>query len=269
MANSDGRQEVIVTVKDCSACRQTHDAVMFYLTSCSNSYPYSAKCPQTGATLYMHFNDKNVPTYVTEVPCAESDEEIMRLRHTVAHWKSNHDNQVRLKQLVSRRTDLPLHYSEAFRQLSRLVEENRRLRATLLNVGIAPPSASVWQRLKDVVRGWFVTSEQSRVEAHVEQLLANTNCRLHVLPNVTLDDFAKLTLDDLRTAEVVYEGSLSCCEQFATDDDYEWRLHKPDAASAGAYWLYVRPALDAAGREASLLVPISTSTDLPVWLANG
>lgn len=81
-----------------------------------------------GSTPTLHFKDE----FAEELRLNPQAQELYEdLRKQIVHWKSNHDNQVKLKHILSDRLDLPLERSQAAQYVEEVMEENKKLKAEL------------------------------------------------------------------------------------------------------------------------------------------
>lgn len=86
----------------------------------------------------------------------EWEREVERLKAEVVHWKANHDNQVRIKQMLQQRPDL----GDRAQSVAQMLAENERLKAEREWQPIETAPHSTWVLLSHAA--WIRSAEGLR-----------------------------------------------------------------------------------------------------------
>lgn len=116
------------TIKDIIACLEVAKSYMaILLTDMKDDLNRSAFCEMLRSDI-SRAND------VLDNLRLGNVDEILKVKEEASHWKANHDNQVRLKHILSDRLDLPLERSQAAEYYEAVQELSKKTSKILIRL---------------------------------------------------------------------------------------------------------------------------------------
>ena len=118
---------------------------------------------ETARTKYIHERIDYIGKQYKEID--ELQNKVKELESQVAHWKSNHDNQVAKAALLLQREDLPVDRIPAYKEMERLQERVKQLESENIRLANCLQTANSNHELFE--RKWYL--EQYKVEKLEEE----------------------------------------------------------------------------------------------------